>query len=173
MTIFQDVSDYHNINDWFAIIPAVLIVECICLYIYPNYSPILKKWYTLFTLQAGLQDVLIIIIGFGIVRYIYTYLLNPRFGFNIILFTTLFLICQIIHDLSYALFIILLPGGKYKMIDYMKEYISVAKWNAVIGDATMIIGSSIFASLLKNLSNHYNILFSFIGLYNMIYLVNI
>lgn len=171
--LFQDISDFHNNNDWFVIIPSVLLVEIICLLVYPNASPILKKWYQLFNLQAGLQDVLIIIIAFGIIRYLYTYFLKPRFGFNIILFTIFFLFCQIIHDLTFAFIITIAPGGKFKMIDYMKEYISIAKLNAVIGDSTMIIGSSIIASLLKNFPNHLNILLIFIGLYKMIYLVNI
>ena len=173
MSYFQDISDFHNNNDWLAIIPAVLLVEILCLYIYPNYSPILKKWYNLFIIQAGFQDVLIILIGFGIVRYLYTYFLRPRFGFNIIIFTIFFFICQVIHDLLFAFIVINVPVGKNKMIDFMKQYIKSAKFNAVLGDSTMIIGSSILASLFKNLPNHFNILLILIGIYKVIYLVNI
>ena len=173
MGLFQDISNYKNNADWLAIIPAVFIADMICLFICPNYSSIIKKWYKLFSFQAFAQDVLIILIVFAIVRYLYTYFLKPRFGFNIIIFTLLFLALQIIHDILFSLLVNALPAGKFKMIDYMKEYVSVAKVNAIIGDSILIIGSSIFASLLKNFPNHFNILLIMFSMYMNIYLVNV
>ena len=78
-----DISDYKNIADQPILFFAILTVDVVVLFLtryFPQYlGKSLNNWYNKFGLSAVLADVLIILIGFVIARYIYTIYIKPNY----------------------------------------------------------------------------------------------
>ena len=155
---FADLSDYRNLGDIPVLLFAILTVDVIVMYfarMYPRFfgSP-LNEWYDRFGLSAVLSDVLIILIGFLIARYVYTVYFKPKYGKNPALFLGLVVIVQLIHDiLFYYGPILLIPRGANEMMDVFKDY-SRGGAKILAGDAGLMIGSFIVASLYRGLPEH-------------------
>jgi hypothetical protein len=112
-------------------------------------------WYNRFKLSAVMADVLIIMVGFGISRYIYSEFVYPDFDWNPLYFTGLTVAVQIVHDLLFYVGIIRpIPQGKNAMMDVFKEYAEAGGWKIVGFDSLMVIGSSVGAMLLKSAPLH-------------------
>ena len=164
-----------NTNDWFYIIPAVLLVDLvvICLAKYPGKNPFFKidtldKWYNSFGIFAIGSDVLSILIGIMVTRYIYTGLglTNPFY------FIAILLLFQLFHDfVFYFLVIRPMPEGHNKMIDVFKEYGDENGVKILGADALMMIFSVLTASLLKYLPDHVTVSTTFLTLYSLCYIV--
>ena len=74
-----DITNYQNINDWFYLIIATLCIDLVAVIFtkYPGTNPFFKvgaldEWYTKFGILAVISDVISILIGIGIARYVYT-----------------------------------------------------------------------------------------------------
>lgn len=170
MISFSDISNYKNNNDWLPIVTAMFIAELLTIIIYCNLTDILKVWYDKFSFTAVLLDIIIVLIGFAIARYIYTLYFKPKFGFNIWIFVAVFLVIQIIHDILYYILISSIPVGTNKIIDFMKIYAKRSGIGAILGDSSIIITCAILASLLNNLPAHINIFISLVTFYIIAYL---
>ena len=75
--IFANLSNFKNINDYLPIITAALIVDMVILFrIVFGYIKIksLNEWYNKFGLLGVVADVLSIVIGIIIARFIYPFL---------------------------------------------------------------------------------------------------
>ena len=119
--MFADISNYENITDNFILFFAILTVDVIVLFLiryFPNiFGQVLNDWYSQFKFTAILSDVLIILLGFIIARYIYTIYIKPTYGWNPWIFLALLVLIQVVHDLLFYLFIILpIPIGKNAVI---------------------------------------------------------
>ena len=153
-----DISDYKNIADLPILFFAILTVDVVVLFLtryFPQYlGKSLNNWYNKFGLSAVLADVLIILIGFVIARYIYTIYIKPNYGWNPLIFMTLVIIIQAIHDILFFLGIInILPRGHNEMIDVFKDY-SEAGTKIIVGDSALMIGSGLFAFFYKSQPTH-------------------
>ena len=169
------ITNYNNLNDWLYIVPAVVLVDFIvvCLAKYPGRNPYFKiqsldKWYESFGIFAIGSDVLSILIGIMITRYIYTSfdLHNPLY------FLAILLLFQLFHDMLFYMFVIQpMPKGHNTMIDVFKEY-GLENGAKILGaDALMMLFSVLTASLLKYLPPHYTIATLFITLYSFCYII--
>jgi hypothetical protein len=76
---FKDIADYTKVEDYLFLIPAALVVEMITLFLvkYAGQKPYFKvdalnDWYERFGLAAVGADVLSLLIGVTVTRYIYT-----------------------------------------------------------------------------------------------------
>ena len=153
-TKWEDISDMYELSDWMYIISAVLIVDIIVLFLIRYHPDIFGKtinvWYNRFKLNAVIADVFIILLGFGIARYVYTEYIYPKFDWNPAYFTGLSVLVQIVHDTLFYFGIVKpLPAGHNTMIDVFKEYGATAGVKAIASDSMMMIGSSVGAMLLK------------------------
>ena len=153
-----DLSDFRNMGDIPILLFAILTVDTFVLALTRTYPNILgtnlNRWYDLFGLSAVISDVLIILIGFLIARYIYTYYLKPTYGENPLLFLSVVVIVQLIHDILFYLGPILqIPRGSNAMMDVFKDY---SKGGAKIlgGDALLMIGSFYVATYFKQIPTH-------------------
>jgi hypothetical protein len=110
----------------------------------------LNKWYDAFGLSAVLADVLIILIGFFIARFIYSTWLESRFGWNPIYFVLLLVVVQLIHDIIFYFAVIKpIPKGHNEMMDVFKEYSQEVGATILSGDAALMIFSAIVAMIMK------------------------
>jgi hypothetical protein len=149
----SDISDFSEVSDWWFILLAILIVDITVILLsrhFPNFlGKQLNIWYDRFGLNAVLADVLIIAVGFAIARYIYTWYIKPKAGWNPLLFGGLLLVVQLIHDVLFYVGVILpIPRGLNQMMDVFKDY-SKAGAKIYAADAAMMISSAILAMALK------------------------
>jgi hypothetical protein len=156
---WEDVSDYDEVWDWAYIIIAVLIVEVFVIGITRFFPDLLGKnlniWYNRFKLSAVLADVLIIVIGFGIARYVYSSYVWPTYDWNPTYFTGTAVLVQILHDVLFYFGVIRpLPYGQNAMMDVFKDYAESGGAKIIAADSAMMVGSSVISMLLKSLSPH-------------------
>jgi uncharacterized protein YacL len=171
----MDITNYKNNGDWFYLVPAVLVVDVIVIFLtkYAGKNPTFKvnslnEWYTKFGLSAVASDVLSILLGLMVTRYIYT---SMNFK-NPLLFLLILVLFQLAHDIFFYTQVILkLPKGHNQMIDVFKSYADENGAKVLVADATMMISSAVLASLLKSSEAHVTIATLLITLYSMTYII--
>jgi uncharacterized protein YacL len=154
---FKDISKFNNINDYLPLFNGALITELIMLFLFNNKmfkSKTLKEWYTKFNLSAILADVFILVIGFIIVRLIYSSIFST---FSILKFILLLVIVQTIHDILFYFLVINIKRGSNKMIDTFKDYIKEHNASILFADSLLIISGGLFSSYIANYSLSFNI----------------
>lgn len=174
-----DISDPNNVSDFIYICLAVLFVDVVVIFLVRFYPEIfgrsLNRWYDLFGLNAVLADVLVIVLGFVIARYVYTYLIAPKFlngEWSPVVFTGTVVGTQLIHDILFYLCVILpLPRGQNLMMDIFKDYAASAGGKILLGDALMMTGSTVLAVVLKGLAADKVAFFGFLTAYALPYIL--
>jgi hypothetical protein len=170
--MFSDISNINNNIDLYYITTAVIIVDLVVIYIARNTDLLGKQiniWYNKFGLSAVALDVLIIIIGFIITRYIFSY---SKIQFSPTTFIIIVLVVQIIHDiLLYELIIKPTPVGSNQVIDVYKDYAKEHGFKIIIADSAMVLASAVLAMYLKNKEMHETSTLLIIGLYIIPYLL--
>ena len=173
--MISNITDFKNLNDWFYLIPAVILVDYIVIVLakYPGKNPYFKvnaldTWYKKFGIFAVGSDVLSILIGIMVTRYIYTSL-NLK---NPLYFIAILLLFQLFHDFLFYLAVIKpLPQGHNEMIDVFKAYGDENGEKILGADALMMLGSVILGSVLKSAPDHFTVAVSFITLYSLCYIL--
>ena len=168
----MNLSNFNNYDDYLAILNGCLLADIVILLIvyYTPYfdSKYLKLWYEKYRLSAVIADVLILLIGIIITRYIFT---SYNLEYNLISFIGITLIVQIIHDILFYIFFKNLPLGKNKMLDLFKDYAKEVGYNAILGDSFMIIIAIIFSIYFFNKSKHFNLISLIIMVYMIPYII--
>jgi hypothetical protein len=149
-----DVSDWYDTSDWVFIGIAVLIVDVIVLFLirfFPDvFGRTINVWYNRFKLEAVIADVFIILLGFGIARYIYTEYVYPNYDWNPMYFTGLTVVVQVIHDILFYFGVIKnVQPGSNAMMDVFRDYAESGGAKVVAADSAMMVGSSVLSMLLK------------------------
>ena len=169
----KEIFDFENNDTWLSIIASVLFLEVFFIIVFRKMSPNLDNWYKDFGLNAILSDCSIILLGFALVRYLYTRFIYKRFGYSPLLFVATLVAVQIIHDSIYYFLIVLpYPSGSNKIIDFMKKYGKEGGVYPIIGDSSMMIGMGFFAMLLNSLPREYSVVLILLALYAYPYLLN-
>jgi len=171
-----DISNYNNSSDLYILTIAILAVDVFVIFLtryYPEYlGKDLNEWYDKFTLNAVISDVLIILIGFLIARYIYTIFVGPSQGWNPLLFIALLVIIQAIHDaIFYVAVINPIPEKHNAMIDVFKSYAKNAGQLILGGDALLMVGSAAVALFLKSQQQHVIVSFGVLVAYALPYIL--
>ena len=172
--MFQDISQFTKISDYLPIINGCLVADLVIILLVFNnifHSIYLEKWYTEFQLNAVIADVLILVIGIILARFLYQYVF-PKENFSIIKFTTLALIIQIIHDFLFYWFFQHVPPKYNYMLDFFKKYAQEVGIKAILGDSFMMIVACFASSYFASLSNNANVIIMVIALYLMPYFIN-
>jgi hypothetical protein len=171
MAIFTDISNFHNIKDYLPILVSAINVDLFVMFLlYHGFllSPILKEWYSLFRLSAVIADVLILVIGVIITRFLYKYIFSE---FSLIKFTALAVLVQIIHDILFYLFFTRIPKGVNYMLDFFKLYSNKVGYKAIIGDSIMMIFVCILSSRWAGFDININIINLIITCYFIPYMI--
>ena len=171
--LFKDISNFSKVSDYLPILTSIIFVDtCIMFLNLKNIafkSKYLSYWYRHFGILAVMADVLIIMIGFIIARFLYPFVFSK---FNIIYFILLLLIIQLLHDISFYAFFSMVPRGFNKMLDVFKDYAKELSTNALIGDSILMAFSALLASLTAGSSLNMNIIYLILTLYFLPYTLN-
>jgi uncharacterized protein YacL len=170
--IFQDISNFNNVSDYLDILNGCIIADIIIIFLlYHGFfkSYYLKKWYKKYQLSAVIADVLILVIGIIIARYLYKYFFG---AFNIWKFTGLAVIIQIIHDILFYLFFKTVPRGYNAMLDFFKDYANEVGVGAILGDSFMMILASLLSSHFATYTLNSNIILLIFSVYFVPYIIN-
>jgi len=158
MKLFQDISNFSNINDYLPIINGVLFTETIVLYLALDgfkHSKILQKWYNTYKLSAVLADVSIVTIIIIAARFLYHYFFKT---FSIWTFTLFAIAVQIVHDLFFYVFFHMTPRGVNSILDLFKDYSKEMGYYILLGDSIIVCLACLFASNLGTYSLNINII---------------
>lgn len=170
--MLQDISTFNKLQDYLPMLNGSIMADIIILLIvyYTPYfnSSMLMKWYEDYRLSAVIADVLILVIGLIITRYIYTKL---GLKWNIFIFLVILLGVQIIHDYLFYIFFSSLPRGVNKMLDVFKDYAKEVNYGAILGDSFMIVIAALLSSYFANLSLHGNLILLICSVYLIPYIL--
>lgn len=154
--MFNDITNISKATDFLPILNGAIITDLIVIFrliMGKIKSKTLTQWYNDYGLAGVLADVLSLVIGVVITSFIYKYIFSK---FNIILFTFLAVIVQIIHDVSFAILFYSIPRGKSRILDTFKDYGNEHGYVILIADALMIISTVFISSLLFSMSEKIN-----------------
>ena len=122
------------------------------------------EWYKKYNLSAVMADVLIIVIGIIMARFVYPYVFGEKF--SLINFIGLAVAIQITHDISFYYMFKMVPRGANRMLDTFKDYANEVGFKAVLSDSLMMITACILSSYFVSLNLNTNIADSgFAGFY--------
>lgn len=151
-----DISNFREVSDLLYIFFGILTVDVIVLFLTRYYKvggEYLNEWYDKFDLLAVLADVMIILIGFIIARYLYTLYFYEKFGWSPIYFMILLVVVQLIHDILFYFGVIKpISEGHNQMMDVFKKYADDLGGVVLGGDALLMIFSALFAMIYKSIS---------------------
>jgi len=161
------------------ILTATLIIELIMLILFKftkQTSRAINNWYDNLKWTAIILDVLSIIIGFYLTKFIFEYLLKNNYiskNNEFIKFLLILLIVQIIHDISFYFGVISpTPFNINKVIDEFKDYANHYKLQAVVADSLIYIFTAplLYYIIVKN-SDSINTFISIVCTYLVGYLL--
>ena len=136
----------------------------------------INRWYDNLGWTAVILDLLSVLIGFYIAKFIYEYLIRQKYintDYEIYKFLGIVLCVQIIHDFTFYLFVIKpFPKNKNRVMDEFKNYAERVKSGAVIGDSFMYLLATplLYLFIQKNNINN-NTFISIVCFYLIGYLI--
>ena len=159
---------------------ATCIVEMIFLFLFrftrsPLSGRAINQWYTNLRWSAVILDILSVLIGFYIAKFIYEYLVAKGYlttKHELGKFLGIVLMVQIIHDFSFYAFVIQpTPMGQSLVMDEFKRYTKSVRTGAVIGDSLMYLLGTPLLFYLATLRHDINVFSSLVSLYLIGYFV--
>ena len=168
---FQDISHFSNTADYLPIITAAIIVDLIVMMrvvLGQIKSVSLTAWYQQYRGSGVLADVLSIVIGVLIARFVYPFFFTK---WSLPLFLIVTIAIQVTHDLTFAAFFNAIPRGASAILDTFKEYAAEFGPVILLADAMMMIGTVLLGSLLASQSLNTNIIVFLVALYIVPYVL--
>uniref|UniRef100_A0A6C0D9F2 Uncharacterized protein n=1 Tax=viral metagenome TaxID=1070528 RepID=A0A6C0D9F2_9ZZZZ len=147
------IYNYNDTSDLVYIFFGILSLDVIVLFLTRYYKvggKYLNEWYDQFNILAVLADVMIILIGFLITRFIYTNYIFEKFEYSLIYFLITLVAVQAVHDIFFYKGVIQpIPYGQNEMMDVFKKYAEDLGASVIGGDALLMIGSAFIALFYK------------------------
>ena len=172
--MLQDLTFLH-------LLTASVIIEVFMLTLFrftksPFTGKAINKWYDNLGWSAIILDVLSILIGFYLAKFIYEYLIANKYidtKNEFYKFLGLVILVQITHDfLFYFLVIKPYPKNTNKVMDEFKYYADKVKSGAVIGDSFMyLLATPLLYFYLQKNNDNTNIFLSILSFYLIGYLI--
>lgn len=159
---------------------ATCIIEMIFLFLFrftrsPLTGRAINQWYTNLRWSAVILDIISVLIGFYIAKFIYEYLVVKGYlttKYELGKFLGIVLMVQIIHDFSFYAFVIKpTPMGQSLVMDEFKRYAKSVRTGAVIGDSLMYLLGTPLLFYLATVRNDINVFSSLVSLYLVGYFV--
>ena len=168
---FQNISVFKDTSDYLPILSGVLITDLSVIALLIGgmiQSKVLQKWYRELSLSAVIADVLIIVLGIILARFLYPYIFAK---YSLGQFILLAVLIQITHDILFYLLCISIKRGKSPILDIFKDYGSEKGAGAIVADSSMMIMSILIASYLKGKSLNINIIVLIMAVYLVPYML--
>jgi hypothetical protein len=168
----ENLSRFNRTGDYAPILIAALIVDmAVMVLILSGILNVkaLNTWYTKFGILAVIADVLSIVIGVILARFLYPLLFRE---YSLPLF--LFVACavQMTHDLLFSAFFNTIPRNKSAMLDVFKDYAKEGGPGILLADSAMMISTILLGSYLATLDTNTVIIVSIVALYILPYFVH-
>jgi uncharacterized protein YacL len=170
--MFKSISEFNNTSDYLSILNGALITDLFVIFLLifgAIKSKVLVEWYKKYNLSAVIADVLIIVIGIIIARFVYPYVFGE--SFSLIKFIGLAVLIQITHDILFYYMFKLVPRGKNMMLDTFKDYANEVGFKAVLSDSLMIISTCLLSSYFVSLNFNANIIILILSVYILPYAI--
>jgi hypothetical protein len=167
----KNISSFSNTSDYLPILNGVLLTDLAVIALLLSGvigSVVLKRWYREFTLAGVLADVLIIVIGIVIARFVYPYVFRE---YSLGRFLGLVVAIQVIHDLLFYAVVKSIPRGRSKIADVFYAYGKEVGFQAVVADSLMMVSSVLLATFLKQQTLNTNLIVLLLGVYAVPYMV--
>ena len=167
----NNISNFYNVQDYFPIITATLIIDMIVIILSLTNvikSKVLKKWYRSFDLGAVIADVFIIVIGIIATRFIYYKIFKE---YSLLKFIGVAISIQFIHDLLFAYLFNSIPNTHSGIMNVFKEYGAELGAPILVADALMVIGSILLSNYLVNIPLNNTIIIFIVSVYILPYLI--
>ena len=165
ISLFSDTSDYLPILNG-VILTDLLVIALLLSGVIG--SSVLRAWYRQYSLGAVIADVLIIVIGIIIARFLYPIFFKE---YSLIRFLFLVVVIQVIHDLLFYGLAVSIPRGSSKIMDVFKDYGKEVGFQAILSDSAMMVSSVLLATLLKQQTMNANLLVLIASVYLVPYMV--
>ena len=168
--LFKDISQFVDTSDYLPLFNGVLITDMIviCMLIGGAIkSNVLKTWYKDLSLSAVIADVLIILIGIILARFLYPYIFKE---YSLIKFIGLAVCIQVVHDILFYQLCVSIPRGRSQILDIFKDYGRENGYKAILSDSAMMISAILIGSYLKGKNLNVNIITMIIAVYIVPYL---
>jgi hypothetical protein len=167
----KNIYNFNHVQDYLPILTAALIIDMVVLLrvvFRQIHFNSLDQWYKRFGIFAIIADVLSIMIGIIIARYVYPYLFNE---YSLLLFILLTCFVQLGHDLLFSFILSFVPIGKSEIIDVFKKYIKEVGSTILLADSAMMIFTILLSNQLVNWSTNANIILLIIAIYILPYIL--
>jgi len=135
----------------------------------------INNWYTNLRWTAVILDIISVLIGFYIAKFIYEYLITTKLiddKHELLKFLGIVLCVQIIHDFSF--YFLVIKDSKMGSSLVMDEFIRYSKSvgiNAIIGDSIMYLLATPLVFYLVNVRTDVNVFSSLVSLYLVGYFI--
>jgi hypothetical protein len=159
---------------------ATCLIEVFMLYLFrftnsPFTGRAINNWYTNLRWTAVILDILSVLIGFYLAKFLYEYLIRKNLineEYQLVKFLGIVLMIQILHDFSFYFFIIKnAKKGKNRVIDEFIDYAKSVSIGAVIGDSFMYLLATPALFYIYHLTNDINVFISICCLYLIGYFI--
>ena len=170
--ILANLSNFQNMRNYLPIITGALIVDMsILVLVIFDYIKIksLNEWYNRFGLSAVIADVLSIVIGIVLARYLYPFLFTK---YSLLLFILVTCFVQLTHDSLFYLFFQSIPRNKSDILDVFKDYANEVGYKILMADAMMMISTILLGSYLATLNTNSVMITLIVSLYILPYLLH-
>ena len=160
-----DIHNFTTTSDYLPILNGAIITDLLVILLLIGgfiKSNVLKKWYRDLSLSAVIADVLIIVIGIIIARFLYPHIFSK---YSLLKFIALAVLIQVIHDILFYFFCTSIKRGKSRILDIFKDYGKEKGVGAIVADSLMMIVSILLASYLKGKGLNTNIIVLICGIY--------
>jgi hypothetical protein len=174
-TQFANISVFSHTGDYLPILTAALIVDMAVISMAIGgviRVKSLNDWYIRFGFLAVVADVLSIVIGVVIARFLYTtFWASAGLSYSILVFLVLTCGVQLVHDVLFAAFFNRVPRGRSQMLDVFKDYAKEAGPAILAADSGMMISTVLLATLLASVSTNTTVVVLIVACYILPYLV--
>jgi hypothetical protein len=126
----------------------------------------LGEWYREFGLAAVGSDILIIVLGIALAKF----LVPMATGWSLVGVAVLI---QVIHDVLFYVGVIRgIPAGHNRIIDLFKRYASEGGWKIILADAGMVTASVLLMEWMSNTITDDQIAFlGLLAVYSLLYII--
>jgi len=169
--MFENIAHFKNTDDYLPILIAALLVDMVVLVRVALGSIQYKSltyWYKKFGLLAVVADVLGIVIGLILARFLYPFFFNT---YSLLPFLLLTCAVQLLHDISFYFFFTSVPRNVSAILDVFKDYAKEVGGLILLVDGLMMISTVLIAIYLKSLSLNSNIIILIVSMYILPYLL--
>jgi hypothetical protein len=167
----RNIVNFNEKADYLPILNGAIMTDLIfmlCLMFGVFHSNMLRKWYQEYSLSGVICDVLILVIGIILARFLYPKLFS---SYSLLKFILLAVGIQCTHDILFYFLFTAIPKGKSRIFDTFKAYGKESGGGAILADSLMMISTILIATYLKGLTINVNIITLIVSVYLVPYMI--